>query len=285
LTVAAEYKDDLDPDDFEVECVSKTNSSYVRLMNVYKVDNKERLLVTMFGGAFMGKYNIVVRHKTLGLLKNTAGDFDVSSSITGISRSEGSTNGGTLLTITGTNFGKVYTDNPIQISYNGGQGSTDCFHTKTTPTEIKCRLPTDIDKPAGTIGTVVVFNKLASEAECAIPSCKYTLKDPEATIESAITVYDSYLKAHKLILKGKSFGTDKENVELFIDGKKQEVISVGDVLVAFKIVDVNDYKLSNFVVYFPEGVPKGVDVLEKAGLKLTPQFQGMTEELFEGSRG
>jgi hypothetical protein len=44
----------------------------------------------------------------------------------------GSIYGGTLLTITGSNFGTEKTDNPVQISYNGGLGSTNCFVQETS---------------------------------------------------------------------------------------------------------------------------------------------------------
>jgi len=46
----------------------------------------------------------------------------------------GSIYGGTVITITGTNFGTQKTDNPVQISYNGGVGSTNCFVLTTAAT-------------------------------------------------------------------------------------------------------------------------------------------------------
>ena len=46
----------------------------------------------------------------------------------------GSIYGGTLLTIEGVNFGKVITDNPVQISRNGGLGSIDCYVQTITTT-------------------------------------------------------------------------------------------------------------------------------------------------------
>lgn len=50
----------------------------------------------------------------------------------------GSIYGGTILTITGTNFGTAKTDNPVQISYNGGVGSTNCYVLTTEATKITC---------------------------------------------------------------------------------------------------------------------------------------------------
>lgn len=53
--------------------------------------------------------------------------LDVSARVTGYTPTSGSIHGGTMLTITGTNFGKKKTDNPVQISTHGGIGSIDCF--------------------------------------------------------------------------------------------------------------------------------------------------------------
>jgi hypothetical protein len=40
------------------------------------------------------------------------------------------------LTITGTNFGSEFTDNPVQISTLGGVGSVDCYLQSISETEI-----------------------------------------------------------------------------------------------------------------------------------------------------
>jgi hypothetical protein len=53
--------------------------------------------------------------------------LDVNSRVNSFSPKVGSIYGGTLLTITGTNFGTVKTDNPVQLSTSGGKGSIDCF--------------------------------------------------------------------------------------------------------------------------------------------------------------
>lgn len=81
----------------------------------------------MFGGAWTGDYTIDIRHKEFGLIDTRGLVFIVGSNVTSIEPQEGSKYGGTLVTITGTNFGTVPTDNPVQISTLGGVGSIDCF--------------------------------------------------------------------------------------------------------------------------------------------------------------
>lgn len=85
--------------------------------------------------------------------------LEVTSKVTSISPTSGSIYGGTLLTITGTNFGSVATDNPVQISYNGALGSTDCFVKTISETQITCRVANSYSaiKSAGSTGKVIVF--------------------------------------------------------------------------------------------------------------------------------
>jgi hypothetical protein len=51
----------------------------------------------------------------------------VESETSNISPTTGSIYGGTLVTLTGKNWGTARTDNPVEISYNGALGSTKCF--------------------------------------------------------------------------------------------------------------------------------------------------------------
>jgi hypothetical protein len=70
--------------------------------------------------------------------------LDVNTYVDSYSPKIGSIYGGTLLTVTGRNFGTIITDNPIQISTNGGVDSIDCYLKYSTPTEIKWRVDTNI---------------------------------------------------------------------------------------------------------------------------------------------
>ena len=123
VTLDADFPFTLNKDHFTVNATSTTNSTYVRYMNVVGVDDATKKLITMFGGAKSGKFQITVRHKDYGLIETKDQILDVSSSVTSYSPKKGSIYGGTLLTIQGTNYGTVKTDNPVQISFNGGLGS------------------------------------------------------------------------------------------------------------------------------------------------------------------
>jgi hypothetical protein len=119
----------------------------------------------MFGGAYSGMFQISIRHKYYGLLDTDGMFLDVSSKVSQVTPLVGSIYGGTLLTITGTNFGTQKTDNPVQISTYGGIGSIDCFVKEISPTQIKCRVDEYMQPKAdATEGEVITFLKTSEEA-------------------------------------------------------------------------------------------------------------------------
>jgi hypothetical protein len=75
-----------------------------------------------------------VRHTVFGLVETGNLVLTVGSNVTSYTPMTGSIYGGTELTITGTNFGTVFTDNPVQISTNGGVGSVHCYLSAITAT-------------------------------------------------------------------------------------------------------------------------------------------------------
>ena len=119
---------------FTVNATSVEDPNYVRYLNVVRADNTAKTLSCMFGGAELGLFQMTIRHKDYGLIDTTGLVLDVSASVSSVSPKVGSIYGGTLVTITGQNFGNVYTDNPVSITYNGGVGATSCYVQTTEPT-------------------------------------------------------------------------------------------------------------------------------------------------------
>lgn len=168
----------------------------VRRLNVVKVNDELKQLTTMFGGAFSGIYSIQIRHKNFGLLDTQHLTFTVKSEITSYSPTIGSIYGGTLLTITGTNFDpKDKLNNPVQISRNGAIGSKNCFVETTSETEITCRIEElkdsdKIDLSLEQEWKTLVFLKTSEEAACVNPLCKYTFTDDIPTITTIVKEWD-----------------------------------------------------------------------------------------------
>ena len=80
------------------------------------VDDEAKSIECMFGGAESnGAHDFImsIRHSVYGLIDTTLIPLDVTSSVTSYTPKSGSIYGGTLFTITGTNFGSTITDNPV----------------------------------------------------------------------------------------------------------------------------------------------------------------------------
>jgi hypothetical protein len=141
----------------------------------------------MFGGAEskFGPFQVSIRHKEYGLIDTAGMLLDVSSSVTSFSPKVGSIYGGTLLTIKGSNFGSVKTDNPVQLSTDGGVGSIDCFVQTTKADEITCRVDTNINPKKNDVkAEMIVFLKTSEESTCDevnVCNWKYTDTLPEVT--------------------------------------------------------------------------------------------------------
>jgi hypothetical protein len=103
----------LDKADFSVNMTNITNPDYSRPCNVLEVDDAAKTITVMFGGAWSGEYRVDIRHSAFGLVDTSGTTFTVGSTVTAITPVTGSMYGGTLLTITGTNFGTEITDNPV----------------------------------------------------------------------------------------------------------------------------------------------------------------------------
>jgi len=140
ITLESDFPYTLTRDHFTVNATNISNPSYFRQMNVIGADDSTKTLTVMFGGAWSGMYQISIRHKEFGLLNTKGLNFTVGSNVTDYSPKTGSIYGGTLLTITGTNFGSEFTDNPVQISTLGAVGSADCFLQSISETQITCRI-------------------------------------------------------------------------------------------------------------------------------------------------
>jgi hypothetical protein len=113
ITLEADFPYTLDKAHFSVNATNISNPTYFRQMNVIAVDEDTKTITCMFGGAWSGLYQISIRHKEFGLLETVGLHLIVGSNVTNVTPNLGSKYGGTLITITGNNFGTVFTDNPV----------------------------------------------------------------------------------------------------------------------------------------------------------------------------
>jgi len=215
ITLEDDFPYEMFKEDFSVNATNISNPEYFRPMNVIAVYDELRILTAMFGGAWTGDYTIDIRHRAYGLVDTRGLTFIVGSNVTSISPQQGSKYGGTLVTITGNNFGTVPTDNPVQISTLGGVGSVDCYVQTINPEQITCRVDAT-EKDMDTEAKMITFLKTSEEALC-VPNdtCTWTYKEPEAILESRELAFDAASQQWQLSIVGYGFsGTP----ELYIGG-------------------------------------------------------------------
>lgn len=220
ITLEADFPYTLDKAHFSVNATNVSNPSYFRQMNVIAVDDSTKTLTCMFGGAWSGFYQLNIRHKDFGLLDTVGITLTVGSNVTAISPTTGSIYGGTLMTITGTNFGKEFTDNPVQISTLGAVGSVDCYLQAISETEIKCRLDRT-EKADGLQGKLIVFLKTSEEAVCQPDNApcqfNYVATIPEVT--DMTTEWDATNLYWTVVVTGTGFTGTPATTELNVAGR------------------------------------------------------------------
>jgi hypothetical protein len=117
ITLAAGFPaDKIVKDKFSVKLTDNDDSTNVKVIRVVEISDSDNSITVMFGGANSGTYTLGIDHTDLGAIETTdVGNFVVESVVTDFSPKIGSIYGGTLITITGRNFGTVKTDNPVEI--------------------------------------------------------------------------------------------------------------------------------------------------------------------------
>ena len=91
-----------------------TDSDFTPLaMYIYEVNDDDKTLRVKFPGAPSGEYMIRLTHNSVGRIDSNALLITTEARVTGLSANSGSTHGGQVLTITGTNFSDDPYDNPV----------------------------------------------------------------------------------------------------------------------------------------------------------------------------
>jgi hypothetical protein len=149
----------------------------------------------MFGGAYSGEFQVAIRHSQYGLVDTEDMILTVGASVSSYSPTTGSIYGGTLLTISGENFGNEKTDNPVQLAFSDGLSrSIHCYVQTTGPNEITCRVDTENDPRTGDEpATMIVFLKTSEEATCE--DCGFTFTAVLPVVESYAAEFDAASEA------------------------------------------------------------------------------------------
>lgn len=206
--------------------------------------------------------------KDIGRIDRTPLLLTCESKVTNIAPLTGSYLGGTVVTITGTNFSTNKLDNPVKV------GDYWCDVLTTMATKITCRVRATGLK-AGKTGPVSTFLRTSEEAKKADGlKNTWTFADPAQTVTGLTAAFDAATNTQKLTLAGTGFGTDKTKVTLLIDGKTQTADSLTATEGKFTLVDLDSEKTNVVTIYFDTGLPKGYDTVTKVAV--TPNLVSLS---------
>lgn len=191
-------------DQNELSVFLSNSSGKVYQLKVISVTNTS--IQAGLPGGYPGTFTVqITKPNTTGdSIASTAGadQFQYLFSITSISPNSGSYNGGTLLTITGTNFSPEYSDTLVYI---GDTTNWFCIIESITTTQITCRTPA-ISKyyTPGIAQRVVISTKIYQLSSCPGDSCNFTYLT-SATSPTLTSISASSINSGNLTVSGTNF--------------------------------------------------------------------------------
>lgn len=164
-------------------------------------------------GAPSGAYQVQLTSATQGRIDGSALNLITIIEVTGMTPSQGSTLGGTLVTFTGGQFSDDALDNPVKV------GDHYCLVEETSQTEIKCRIAVEGGQAPGD-AQALVFAATSEEAVCSVPAgCVFEFVAPASEVTGLTNSFDASSNEQRLLLTGNNFPVgDTSGVELLIDG-------------------------------------------------------------------
>ena len=145
-----------------VKIVHTTRANYHIMMNVFSVVNNT--MKVRFGGAAIGNYSLVINLDNLTNV-DSAPTFTCGFSIDSMSPTIGSINGGTIITLKGTNFLSTQINQMIFI------GKTPCVYVNNTVSTIVCTTAVpNVNTPIDTDQSVEVDQMIQYASVCNVNS-------------------------------------------------------------------------------------------------------------------
>jgi hypothetical protein len=114
--------------------------------------------------------------------------------------------------------------------------------------------------------------KTSEEAQCTDPTCKWTYSGTVPTVSGIATSFDSTTNKWIATVTGQGIQGTSANVDLFVQGVKQETLSVSSTEAKFKIIEMLDVSSKNISFYTQDGLPKDHSTIQTAGVTLTPKL-------------
>ena len=214
--------------------------------------------------------------------------------ISDIQPRESSILGGAELTLTGGVFSMDIEENIVKVGTQWWDGVDHyCYITEVvSPTEVKCRLPFDANREAIAYETIY-FSSTFEEGNCedvvVDGNCLHTFIPitEMPTITGVEAVFNADTEKYELHFSGENIAGhytpgQTSDVELFVGGEEQTVLSVSDTEIVVQIDSLAGGSEGREAInlYFPKGIPGGYENY-MAGVEFIPQLAGLSAN--EGS--
>jgi len=274
VQLATNYPETMVVDDFTVMLYSYNDTTYERELYVMRADDSTKTLVVKFPGAESGLYYMQVISTQHGYLDSDTLILEVHGTVTSVSPLTGSVYGGTLVTITGENFGTYATDNPVKI------GSEYCYVLTTEATQITCR--TDM-LPSQNAQDELIIVFLRTSEEAATPNNEdmlFTYIQPTTIVDSLSVAFDETTFSHKLTVTGT--GID-ETLYIVIDGYTQIMDSQNDNEAIFSLSNLSGVSTTDIQFFTSMGYPGGAEITHS--LDVAPAIMAIDPVGISGSHG
>jgi hypothetical protein len=160
------------------------------------------------------------------------------------------------VTISGYHFSDYASDNPVTI------GGLTCAVEESSEFEIKCRIAAQTLEASE--GQVLIFLKLSEEATCSMDNeeCYFTFTNEGLPVLSEMTYeFDDVEGDYFVTITGTNFDETSETTELYIDGYSQELYSITNDTIVFRVTGLSGTYSTDLVLFVSEGIPEGFEII------------------------
>jgi hypothetical protein len=154
-----------------------------------------------------------------------------------------------LVTIDGINFSTDPLDNPVKV------GNFWCLVETTSVSQITCRIM-ETTLGAAEQTELIVFLRTSEEAKTGAVPMQFDYATPISAMVSIERAFDAATNSEVITMEGRTLPEgDPTGISLYLDGVKQETLTVVGVLATFKVTDVKDENIKKVRVYLADGLP------------------------------
>jgi hypothetical protein len=184
-------------------------------------------------------------------------------------------------------FSKDIKENIVKVGDRWWDGVDHyCYMTEVvSPTEVKCRLPLDLNREANFGYDVIYFASTYEEGNmnCNGDVCQHTFIDESLmpNISGVEAIFNQNTEKYELVFTGEEIDGhftpgNPEDVDVFVGGEEQTILSANDNEVRVQIDSLKGGEGREAIdLFFPKGIPRGYEEYMD-GVEFAPALVGLS---------